>query len=633
MKSRLKLLKPGNIVVSPSQLDTAESCLRKWWFERIIKLPTIQKDYLTFGTLFHSVVERWLAADRVGRVPSPFNGRPDCVWQDGPLKGQKLGDPVDLFPEGWTELEERGRTYKINSQEAALIKRLVTESIEDGVIQRYEGREMERAVQLPVIEGAELWGFIDVEVPEGIHDHKTYGPGGKRYLKRDGPKDDGRPIPITTPYEKGDGTSPNCVGHDRKMLTYAWDHLLRNGNDPVLVRHNQIPRFHDESVRPKSVEAWVSADRLAQHWAHVQEVTSSMVPLAAEKNPQRWRDIPGPRDSFEQDLNACAKYGGCAFRTICARTESPTTYKTRVDRVLARTAGQSAASTTTDRGTQMDIFKRDAARRASNAASKDKAAGGLNGGTEVEAPVEEQQEAATATATLEVAPWADSSCGSCGGTGQNIKKGRPCMLCASTAKQRGVPEQAWFEIEAAADGSLTWTIRPKFVDKYEAFLDGADAAPEQPQNEETQTDADTSTDDSPAPADAGAAEAKPEKQDEAPEAGTGRGGRRKGSGRPKIGVQLRLGITVVKGPNRKHMTIQDLLLRYGSQLAEANGVDNYFALDAFMRRDRLAQMAAQIVEDLGTVIITGRVSCPDTRALYSALVAVCEDVKEGSDIG
>jgi hypothetical protein len=92
---------------------------------------------------------------------------------------------------------------------------------------------------------------------------------------------------------------------------------------------------------------------------------------------------------------------------------------------------------------------------------------------------------------------------------------------------------------------------------------------------------------------------------------------------------LRLGCSVVKGPQRKVITIQDALAFVGAQLAEHAGKASYYELPAFDRRDLMAANAQGIADELGSVVIVGSACCPDTRALYSALVAVSDDVVEG----
>ena len=89
---------------------------------------------------------------------------------------------------------------------------------------------------------------------------------------------------------------------------------------------------------------------------------------------------------------------------------------------------------------------------------------------------------------------------------------------------------------------------------------------------------------------------------------------------------------MVKGAGRKTIyTLADIVAKYGAQVAEQYKADSWYLIkDRFGARDTLCSQAEAIAEDLGTCIITGTASCPDTRSLYIALQAVCDDVIEGS---
>ena len=85
--------------ISPSQLETFELCPRKWWFLKKLRLPTRQQKGASFGTVLHGVIERYLTADKTGRVPQ--------VDDDShPLAGQAgLRDQVQGFvPQGCMQL-------------------------------------------------------------------------------------------------------------------------------------------------------------------------------------------------------------------------------------------------------------------------------------------------------------------------------------------------------------------------------------------------------------------------------------------------------------------------------------------------------------------------------------------------
>ena len=120
--------------ISASQLGTFSDCERKWWLERMEKLPVPPRGYLVFGTVLHACLERWASGDEQGRVPPcldpfiPLGQR----WGHGPLTGQVVGDPVDVFPPGWETVEERGVKLSVTPNEAALIRKLVERERKSG---------------------------------------------------------------------------------------------------------------------------------------------------------------------------------------------------------------------------------------------------------------------------------------------------------------------------------------------------------------------------------------------------------------------------------------------------------------------------------------------------------------------
>ena len=106
------------ITVSPTQLSAADSCLRKWWFTWGKKLPGIEKDYFTFGTVLHGVIERFMSADELGR-------------------DRATGNPIDLYPPGWDSTPKRGGGVNtVSIMEADLIRRMMDKAISTGIIVR-----------------------------------------------------------------------------------------------------------------------------------------------------------------------------------------------------------------------------------------------------------------------------------------------------------------------------------------------------------------------------------------------------------------------------------------------------------------------------------------------------------------
>ena len=108
------------MLLSATQLETAELCIRKWWLHWVRKLSTSKTTSQTFGTVLHDVNQRFLKTDNVGRDP-------------------KTGQSMELFPPGWTKAVSRHRDPdtgaeeiegEVTPAEADTIQRLVKEAIE-----------------------------------------------------------------------------------------------------------------------------------------------------------------------------------------------------------------------------------------------------------------------------------------------------------------------------------------------------------------------------------------------------------------------------------------------------------------------------------------------------------------------
>ena len=186
------------MVLSPTQFEEAELCVRKWWLHRVrgLQVPTATGSQV-FGTVLHSVIERYLSADEIGTVPcstchgSNFYGDDVCSACEG--HGRV---PVDLYPPGWTNATNRwGKSDgTITPAEGDVIQRLVGQAIESGVIERLPDRLLEHEIKIPLVtlpcgpcQGAgcekcegtgkgtqvNFTGFSDYLTPEGVQDHKS----------------------------------------------------------------------------------------------------------------------------------------------------------------------------------------------------------------------------------------------------------------------------------------------------------------------------------------------------------------------------------------------------------------------------------------------------------------------------
>ncbi len=608
-KSLPKPLKPENLVVSASQDSEFQLCNRKWWFHHVVRLPIVERDFQVFGTVLHGCIERWMAGDALGRVPDPV---PPI------LVGQSPGAVVEVFPADWGQVRERGRMSAISPQEESIIRRLMNQAIERGLLMRGVSR-IEEPFQRQILPDAEIVGFIDEHLPEGVSDHKSFGKAGERFLKRPGKTDEGgRPIPIDAGPES-ELESPNCIGHDTQMLIYGYVHLLMASergthiydDEPVLLRHNQFPKDPHDAVGPRRVEAWVTSRRLREFWNYVViPDVRGMLELRTQKDENRWSEIPGPLDSRKRDAQACSAFGGCHFRTICAHLETTQIYRERVERYKRTSAAREVETTQpTNQAKTMGIFEKykDKIQPMTPTSPPTTPPGAI--------PIQPTSPTPSSAdedhyARLEKAPWADPTCKACRGTGQTINKGRPCTVCEALARKGGRPHPSDFHIVVRADGSLSWTKRQPAATPVLA----------------TSTPSPTVTGPAPSsipPGPPGPHPAElPIKEPKEQE---------NKRGRPKKGLRLRLGCNILKGPSTDRLSIQDVLHKVGEALATQQGKSSYYNLPAFERREILASKATEIAEELGSAIVVGRASCPDTRSLYSALIAVCDDVIEGSD--
>lgn len=624
------------LVISASQLGDFEDCERKWWLSRVAKLPSLPKGYLIFGTVLHACLERWCSADEQGRVQWRDCLPDGSAREDDPLRGQQPGDPVEVFPPGWETVEERGQRLSVTPNEAALIRTLVEQAVERGLVQRGDGRVCEREVRLPVIEGVELVGYIDVFIPAGatapqIQDYKSFGESGARYLYR------------------SDADSPNYLGRNSQLLTYAAATSIIDGWDgPVEVRHIQFPKFKDDKG-PRDAIAVIPMPDWAAHWEKIQASAARMLQL---RDVKRWDDIPGPKVE-----DACQKYGGCAFRDICGLRSTLDGYRSRVERQIAadqpaRPNVSVAKATKPTKEMTNDIFARARARSQAQLAPAPAAAPqpapapapaqAINGGAPPAAPI-------APTLPVNPPPWANPACGSCKGTGFN-KEGNPCPICDVMARKQKRPTSALYLVKGSAQEGFTATVRPDRIQ--DAATIGAPSswtsrevvpaaapapAPVAPSStaavEKVQSSCPETAGSSPVRAEIPAAVQPITVVDSvpapaAPDSDTDNPSSKRG--RPKAGITILVGCAQFKGPRRDTVTAQELLHRLGGELAKEMGAESYWELDAFKRRDRIKQRSAQIAEQLGkTVLVVPGVRDPDVDSLISSLLPFAEQVYEG----
>ena len=573
--------------ISASQISTFDDCHRKWWLQSVERLPKEPKGYLIFGTVLHACLQRWCSANGQGRVPDPV---PAC------LTGQKPGDAVEVYPEGWDST--------ITPNEAGLIRKLLKQAVERGIIERGDGRLLEHEFTVPLIPDVDLTGIIDIflshSTPKEIHDNKSFGEGSTRFLKQE------------------DETSPNYIGKDQQVLTYVA--AVTDRFMPVVVRHNQFPKF-DDPRGVREVHTLVKVSQIQGHWESLQIRAWEML---RTKDIKRWQDVRGP-----DSIDMCSKYGGCAFRGICGKTETLEGYRNRVLALALDKSVRPNINLTPRKLQKMsipttDIFAR--LRAAKVAASPPPAttpaaptvpasspdAPAINGGV---APPENPP-------VVNAPPWAQATCTACKGTGF-ATTGRTCPICDLNAKRHKRPTSNQYVVVGSLDEGFKATVRDEYKDELTArgFIlewDSKGTAKVVPDVVVAPTVAVVQE-----PTPAATPEAPPV---EAPPVETKTDGR----GRKATGITMLIGCAWMKGPQRPNVTAQELLDRLGKELARDMGAQSYWELDPFKRRDRIRQRADVIAEQLGkTILMVPNLADPDAASLVAALLPHSEIVIEG----
>lgn len=287
-----ELRRQGNLVLSASQLKTYQRCPRLWWFDKCRDMPRGEQSYSqTFGKVLHSVAERYLDGDASGR--------------------DSEGRPVNLYPEGWETDPESGE--RLLPQDEEVVQALISKAIEEGVLQRRPDLKVETHFLEPMTPGVYVQGFIDVDMPGEIQDHKSTK--SIRYA-----------------------LSPEKLADDTQMLLYA---KIRGAQR---IRHNVFSREGRVKTVPKENKALtLDPEKVEKKWEELQALSIEMKALAdMNLQDEDLQDVPA-----EFPSRACNQYGGCKFINLCAGTDEPAKYRRRKLKVINPQKTESAQPTPT----------------------------------------------------------------------------------------------------------------------------------------------------------------------------------------------------------------------------------------------------------------------------------------------
>ena len=266
------------MIISASQLKTFNRCQRLWWFEKVKQLPGRGSSYgATFGSVIHKVLERWLLADHTGRSPD--------------------GNPVDLYPQNWQYTDDG---LRIEEEHEEVIKAIVQEAADKGILQRRPGMQIEKHFLLDLIDDVQIQGYVDVYLPGEIQDHKSTG--NMRYA-----------------------LSKAKLASDLQMLIYAYVGSLEFPDfEEWVLQHNVFER----SGKMRTTTVQVPTADVIEHWEGVKETAFQMKILHDDETPEEdWKQL---NDGMP---DACNAYGGCRFIPICTDRETPEHYRARYERL------------------------------------------------------------------------------------------------------------------------------------------------------------------------------------------------------------------------------------------------------------------------------------------------------------
>jgi hypothetical protein len=379
-------------VMSASQLSTFQLCERKWAFQSIFRMPRQESESNVFGTTLHSIAERWLKADDLGR--------------------DDTGAPLQMYPSEWDK--------DISPANASAIRSLIDKAITSGVLVRRKYRQIEHPIFDDVIPGVKMQGYIDMLLPGEIQDHKSAK--NTRYIK-----------------------TPATLATDTQMLVYA-HHAIESGggigsDEHIILRHNVFVRQPLKVIR---TETQVPKMDVMKFWdTEVVPVAKRMVQLKKKGLTENdWRKFSGPAD----ENSACNAYGGCPFLSICSGHRSPSDLRNLLDGVQSGSINQPKQGTATVSIFDKLVVGGTPTVTAAPAPQATPAAPGSAMSSVATVGVPPPAGAP---------PWSQPNCNSCKGVGFNLKTGGACFVCTSMSRSKNGPVPEQFIINVV-EGIALW---------------------------------------------------------------------------------------------------------------------------------------------------------------------------------
>ena len=283
---------------SISQNNTYDDCVRKWGFSSIDYLPQTPNISTSKGSALHDQIEIFLDVDE--------NGMSNIT-----------GKEPKMFPAGW-ELQydffKKNIIFKLNSEEQSMIKRAIQLGIDQSVIVPQPDSVVEFEKKVPINE--HLYFTLKIDYAHGfdIEDHKSCSS-----------------FDWTT---NEDEKSDKYVGKDKQLRCYAYwwakEYSKESGlpiPERINVCHNQFminPKKNGPKVR--KVQGSVLFSDCEKTWNEAYATALKQLDYRLKIHSGELKTARLPRD-----ISACGKYMGCPYKTVCMAQESPDSYKRRTN--------------------------------------------------------------------------------------------------------------------------------------------------------------------------------------------------------------------------------------------------------------------------------------------------------------
>jgi hypothetical protein len=230
---------------------------------------------------------------------------------------RRTGKEPKMYPKGWEIQKDyfgRKVLFVLDNAEQDMIKRAIKMGIDQSVVVREPGAVVEFEKRIPINEYLYFTLKIDYAYGFNIEDHKSCTNFNYSTV--------------------ADKKSDKYIGKDVQLKCYAYwwakEYSEMSGKpipDEISICHNQFmidPRKDKPVVR--KVEGKVTFAECESTWNEVYTTALEQLEYRQKVHKGEMKVSQIPRD-----ISACGKYRGCPYKSVCMGMESPTMYKKRVE--------------------------------------------------------------------------------------------------------------------------------------------------------------------------------------------------------------------------------------------------------------------------------------------------------------